>query len=235
MSDLKILFALNKIFRKIVAVFFCITAVVTLSGCMIPYHVETISEQVIGARADAGGKVYEQIVHREKQLDFIVLGLPELVRTADVRYSRYAVLTEDFERQIYAMEHFPSLAWTQVKLALPIPNSDRWIVHEENGCRMDEYDIWLAIFSVSEGKILRHRFKNVIRRFPKNSPVIFWLYIEANADMSWLRVHETDKITRINTETGEMIEESDKLPPFVPAAFDYETLKKHNKKPLLNR
>ena len=235
MSEQKNLSVSNKKFRKIISVFFCITAVVTLSGCMIPYHVENISEQVIGARADAGGKIYEQIVHREKQLDFIVLGLPELVRTADVRYSRYAVLTEDFERQIDAMEHFPSLAWTQVKLALPIPNSDRWIVHEKNRCSMDEYDICLAIFSVSEGKILRHRFKHVIRNFPKNRPVIFWLYIESNADMSWLRVHETDKITRINTETGEMIEESDKLPPFVPAAFDYETLKKHNKKPLLNR
>ena len=235
MSDQKILFALNKNFRKIFAIFFCITAVVTLSGCMIPYKVETISEQVIGARADAGGKVYEQIVHREKQLDFIVLGLPELVRSADVRYSRYAVMTEDFERQIDAMEHFPSLAWTQVKLALPIPNSDRWIIHEQNGCSMDEYDICLAIFSVSEGKILRHRFKHVIRKIPQNSPVIFWLYIEANADMSWLRVHETDKITRINTETGEMVEESDDLLPFVPAAFDYETLNKHNKEPLLNR
>ena len=208
-------------------------ACMLLSGCMIPYSTETASEKVIGARTDANGIVCEQIVNRDKKLNVLVFGLPEIVRTSYLSYSRYAVLTERTEKPIDAMEHFPSLAHTNVSVALPVPNSDIWITYEEKKCNMDDYDINLIIFSVSEGQILRHRFKRVRRFYQKDRVGIFWLNIEANADLSWLRVCETDKTTRINTATGEMVPETDDLPPFVPVAYDYKKWKKLCKEPRL--
>ena len=143
------------------------------------------------------------------------------------------LIPRNAEKPIDAMEHFPSLAHTNVSVALPVPNSDRWITCEEKKCNMNDYDINLIIFSVSEGQILRHRFKRVRRFYRKDRAGIFWLNIEANADLSWLRVYETDKTTRINTATGEMVPETDDLPPFVPVAYDYEKWKKLCKEPRL--
>ena len=47
------------------------------SGCIIvPYGYETVSQEVIGVRADSNGNVYEQIVHYDKRLNFFVIGFP---------------------------------------------------------------------------------------------------------------------------------------------------------------
>jgi hypothetical protein len=36
-----------------------------------------------------------------------------------------------------------------------------------------------------------------------------WFYIEPNADLSYLRIHETDKISIVNTSTGEVFDAAD--------------------------
>lgn len=180
------------------------------SGCciVVPYGYETVSQEVIGARADSNGKVYEKIVHYDKRLNFFVIGFPPDAKfTGSFGYSRYAAVTGDSHSSIWAMEHFPSLAWTNVKTAIPIPDSDRWITYEYDILNPDEVDVCLIIFSVKSGKILRHRFKRVKRTPPRNCKTVAW-YIEGNADLSILRVHETDRISWINTVTGEITEET---------------------------
>ena len=190
------------------------------SGCIIvPYSYETVSQEVIGARTDANGKAYEQIIHYDKKLNFFVIGFPPNGKFVDYfGYSRYAAVTKDFEKAIWAMEHFPSLAWTNVKTAVPIPNSDRWITREYKIRNENEVDLTLIIFSIKNGKILRRRFERVKRYYPRNAKTILWFYIEPNVDLSYLRIHETDKISIVNTATGEVFEAADL--PAVNQMFD---------------
>ena len=152
------------------------TAVVAMlmllgSGCIIvPYGYETVSQEVIGARADSNGKVYEKIVHYDKRLNFFVIGFPPDAKFVGYfGYSRYAAITQDSEKAIWAMEHFPSLAWTRVKRAIPIPNSDRWITYEYKILNENEVDLTLIIFSIQDGKILRQHFERVKRYYPRNA------------------------------------------------------------------
>ena len=190
------------------------------SGCIIvPYGYETVSQEVIGARNDANGKVYEQIIRYDKKLNFFVLGFsPDAKFVGYFGYSRYAAVTKDSEKAIWAMEHFPSLAWTNVKKAVPIPNSDRWITHEYKILNANEVDVCLIIFSIKDGTILRRRFERVKRYYPRNAKTILWFYIEPNVDLSYLRIHETDKISIVNTATGEVFEAADL--PAVNQMFD---------------
>ena len=190
------------------------------SGCiLVPYSYETVSQEVIGARTAANGKVYEQIIRYDKKLNFFVLGFsPDAKFVGYFGYSRYAAVTKDSEKAIWAMEHFPSLAWTNVKTAVPIPNSDRWITHEYEIRDANEVDVCLIIFSIKDGTILRRRFERVKRCYPRNAKTILWLYIEPNADLSYLRIHETDKISIVNTATGEVFEAADL--PAVNQMFD---------------
>ena len=116
------------------------------------------------------------------------------------------------------MEHFPSLARTNVKTAVPIPNSDRWITREYKIRDANEVDVCLIIFSIKDGTILRRRFERVKRYYPRNAKTILWLYIEPNADLSYLRIHETDKISIVNTATGEVFDAADL--PAVNQMFD---------------
>ena len=171
------------------------------SGCiLVPYSYETVSQEVIGARADSNGKVYEKIVHYDKRLNFFVIGFPPNGKFVDYfGYSRYSAVAEDSEKAIWAMEHFPSMAWTNVKEAIPIPDSDRWITYEYDILDSDEVDVCLIIFSIQDGKILRQHFERVKRYYPRNAKTICGFYIETNADLSTIRIHETDKISRINT------------------------------------
>ena len=180
--------------------------VLFLSGCIIvPYSYETVSQEVIGTRADSSGKVYEQIVLYDKRLNFFVVGFPPDGKFAGyLGYSRYAAITQDSEKTIWAMEHFPSMAWTNVKEAIPIPDSDRWITYEYDIINQDEADVCLIIFSIKDGKILRRHFERVKRCYPRNVKTIFGFYIETNADLSTIRIHETDKISIVNTATGEV-------------------------------
>ena len=190
------------------------------SGCiLVPYSYETVSQEVIGARADSNGKVYEKIVHYDKRLNFFVIGFPPDGKFVNYfGYSRYAAVAEDSEKAIWAMEHFPSLAWTNVKTAVPIPNSDRWITREYEIRDANEVDVCLIIFSIKDGTILRRRFERVKRYYPRNAKTILWLYIEPNVDLSYLRIHETDKISIVNTVTGEVFEAVDL--PAVNQMFD---------------
>ena len=190
------------------------------SGCiLVPYSYETVSQEVIGARTDANGKVYEQIIRYDKKLNFFVLGFSPDAKFVDYfGYSRYAAVTKDSEKAIWAMEHFPSLAWTNVKTAVPIPNSDRWITREYKIRDANEVDVCLIIFSIKDGTILRRRFERVKRYYPRNAKTILWLYIEPNADLSYLRIHETDKISIVNTSTGEVFDAADL--PAVNQMFD---------------
>ena len=180
------------------------------SGCIIvPYSYETISQEVIGARTDVNGKVYEQIIRYDKKLNFFVLGFsPDGKFVDDWKYSRYVAVTKDSEKAIWAMEHFPSLAWTNVKKAVPIPNSDRWITHEYKILDANEVDVCLIIFSIKDGTILRQRFEREKRYYPRNTKTILGFYIENNGDLSYLRIHETNKISIVNTTTGEVFEEA---------------------------
>ena len=116
------------------------------------------------------------------------------------------------------MEHFPSLARTNVKTAVPIPNSDRWITHEYKIRDANEVDVCLIIFSIKDGTILRRRFERVKRCYPRNTKTILGSYIEPNADLSYLRIHETDKISIVNTSTGEVFDAADL--PAVNQMFD---------------
>ncbi len=178
------------------------------SGCIIvPYCYETASQEVIGVRTDANGKAYEQIIHYDKKLNFFAIGFPPNGKIVDYfGYSRYVAVTKDSEKAIWSMEHFPSLAWTRVKTAIPIPNSDRWITYEYK-TKKNEVDVTLIIFSIKDGNILRQRFKRV-KRYPPRKTIIGW-YIESNVDLSYLRIHETDKISIVNTATGEVFEAAD--------------------------
>ena len=205
------------------------------NGCVIiPVGYGTKSAKVIGARADSEGNVCEQIVHYDKSLFFIAIGItPEgPIVGSDFVYSRYAAMTRKSTKAIWAMEHFPSLAATRVNSAVPIPNSDRWITEEENGCTEDEVDITLIVFSVKKGKIVRHRFEHVKRYAPRDAKTIYD-YIEGNADLSCLRVHEKDKITRVNTVTGEIVTETDDSPPFYSVAIDWNAWEKLLEQPML--
>lgn len=200
--------------RKILLVLCAIMPL--LNGCvMIPTGCDTASTETIGKRFDAEGRVCERIVHYDKKLNFVYFGLTSegLWGSSYFGYSRYAAITGNEKRDIRAMEHFPSLAWTRVKTAIPIPDSDRWITFEENECKKHEWDIYLIVFSVRDGKIVRQRFEHVKRYAPKSS-IACWCFIEGNADLGWLRVHETDKITRVNTKTGELVVETEKTPAF---------------------
>ncbi len=217
------------------------------NGCVIiPANVYTYSKEVIGARTDSEGKVCEQIVHYDKRLEFAAIGITPtgLVGKGEFGYSRYAVVTKKSTKSIWAMEHFPSLAWTRVNLAIPIPNSDRWITSEEYGLgtweqmfnsetKKDEKDICLIVFSVKKGKIIRQRFKHVIPYSPRGVKTIIPGYIEGNADRSILRVHETDRITRVNTLTGEIAVETDASPPFTSVGNDWCTYEKLLEQPIL--
>ena len=120
-----------------------------------------------------------------------------------------AAVTKDSEKAIWAMEHFPSLAWTNVKTAVPIPDSDRWITYEYKILNENGVDVCLIIFSIKDGTVLRRHFERVKRYYPRNAKTIFWLYIETNTDLSYLRIHETDKISIVNTATGEVFEAAD--------------------------
>ena len=206
-----------------------------LSGCIIvPYGYETVSQEVIGARADSNGKVYEKIVHYDKRLNFFVIGFPPDGKFVDYfGYSRYAAITQDSEKTIWAMEHFPSMAWTNVKEAIPIPDSDRWITYEYDILDSDEVDVCLIIFSIQDGKILRQHFERVKRYYPRNAKTICGFYIETNADLSAIRIHETDKISRINTTTGEITIETGDMPPFHAANIDYKKQRELCKQPVL--
>ena len=206
--------------KKIILLSISMHLALFLSGCIIvPYGYETVSQEVIGARADSNGKVYEKIVHYDKRLNFFVIGFPPDAKFVSYfGYSRYAAVAEDSEKAIWAMEHFPSLAWTRVKRAIPIPNSDRWITHEYKILNENEVDLTLIIFSIKDGKILRRHFGRVKRYYPRNVKTILWLYIEANADLSYLRIHETDKISIVNTATGDVFDAADL--PAVNQMFD---------------
>lgn len=207
-----------------------------LSSCvLIPVGWETIRTDVIGARADSSGIVCEQIVHYDKHLNFIAIGLtPEgLLVPSHFGYSRYAAITEHEKYSIWSMEHFPCLAWTSIMRATPIPNSDRWITVEHKDCTMDEIDIKLIIFSINKGKILSRRFKHVRRNPPIDAKTVIAGYIEGNADLSWLRIHETGKITRVNTCTGKIIPETEALPPFFPAEYNWKEQKRLRQQPIL--
>ena len=205
------------------------------SGCiLVPYSYETVSQEVIGARADSNGKVYEKIVHYDKRLNFFVIGFPPDAKFVGYfGYSRYAAITQDSEKAIWAMEHFPSLAWTRVKRAIPIPNSDRWITYEYKILNENEVDLTLIIFSIKDGKILRRHFERVKRYYPRNVKTICGFYIESNADLSTIRIHETDKISRINTTTGKITIETGNMPPFHAANIDYKKQRELCKQPIL--
>jgi hypothetical protein len=203
-----------------------------LNGCInIPIGCETRSTSVIGARVDSTGKVYEQIVRYDKELPCIIIDFridPLPLDFARFRYSRYATLTKNSKHAIWAMEHFPSFfgARPRVEFAIPIPDSDRWITIEKAEAKGNLWDIYLIVFSVRKGKIVRHRFRHVLRP-PTNDvkAVIWWpYYIEGDANLDWLRVHETDKITRVNTVTGKIIPETEASPPFSHTAIDWEKL-----------
>ena len=205
------------------------------SGCiLVPYSYETVSQEVIGARADSNGKVYEQILRYDKKLNCFVIGFPPDGKFVDYfGYSRYAAVAEDSEKAIWAMEHFPSLAWTRVKRAIPIPNSDRWITYEYKILNENEVDLTLIIFSIKDGKILRRHFERVKRYYPRNVKTICGFYIEPNADLSAIRIHETDRISRINTTTGEITIETGNMPPFHAANIDYKKQRELCKQPVL--
>ena len=87
--------------------------------------------------------------------------------------------------------------------------------------------------SVKKGKIIRQRFKHVIPFSPRGVKTIIPGYIEGNADRSILRVHETDKITRVNTLTGEIAVETDASPPFISVGNDWRTYEKLLEQPIL--
>ena len=205
------------------------------SGCiLVPYSYETVSQEVIGARADSNGKVYEQILRYDKKLNCFVIGFsPDAKIVEDFCYSRYAAITQDSEKTIWAMEHFPSMAWTNVKEAIPIPDSDRWITYEYDILDSDEVDVCLIIFSIQDGKILRQHFERVKRYYPRNAKTICGFYIETNADLSAIRIHETDKISRINTTTGKITIETGNMPPFHAANIDYKKQRELCKQPVL--
>ena len=227
----------GRVFRMCILAL-CMLSMLVTSGCiMIPVGCDTYSREVIGARADANGKVCEQIVHCNKRLVFIALGITPrgLVACDYFGYSRYVAMTEKSEKGIWAMEHFPSLAWTRVNFAVPIPDSDRWITTEDNSETADEQDICLVVFSVRKGKIVRHRFKHALRYLPRDAKVVIGGCIEGNADLSILRVHEKDKITRVNTVTGEIATETDDSPPFSPVEIDWKEYDAILKQPMLRQ
>ena len=221
--------------KKIILLSISMHLALFLSGCIIvPYGYETVSQEVIGARADSNGKVYEQIVNYDKKLNFFVIGFsPDAKFVGYFGYSRYAAITQDSEKTIWAMEHFPSMAWTNVKEAIPIPDSDRWITYEYDILDSDEVDVCLIIFSIQDGKILRQHFERVKRYYPRNAKTICGFYIETNADLSAIRIHETDKISRINTTTGEITIETSDMPPFHAANIDYKKQRELCKQPIL--
>ena len=196
------------------------------SGCiLVPYSYETVSQEVIGARTDANGKVFEHIIRYDKKLNFFVIGFPPNGKFVDYfGYSRYAAVTKDSEKAIWAMEHFPSLAWTNVKTAVPIPNSDRWITYEYDILDSDEVDVCLIIFSIQDGKILRQHFERVKRYYPRNAKTICGFYIETNSDLTCLTIHETDGVSQINTLDGKIIFECMNYEDFLV----YKFLKKIN-------
>ena len=226
---------MNNAVRKTIYVVTLAMFVLFGSGCiLVPYSYETVSQEVIGARTDANGKVYEQIIRYDKKLNFFVLGFsPDAKFVDDWEYSRYAAVTKDSEKAIWAMEHFPSLAWTNVKEAIPIPDSDRWITYEYDILNPDEADVCLIIFSIKDGKILRQHFERVKRYYPRNVKTICGFYIETNADLSTIRIHETDKISRINTTTGKITIETGNMPPFHAANIDYKKQRELCKQPIL--
>ena len=221
--------------KKIILLSISMHLALFCSGCiLVPYSYETVSQDVIGARADSNGKVYEQILRYDKKLNCFVIGFsPDAKIVEDFCYSRYAAITQDSEKTIWAMEHFPSMAWTNVKEAIPIPDSDRWITYEYDILDSDEVDVCLIIFSIQDGKILRQHFERVKRYYPRNAKTICGFYIETNADLSTIRIHETDKISRINTTTGEITIETGDMPPFHAANIDYKKQRELCKQPVL--
>ena len=221
--------------KKIILLSISMHLALFCSGCiLVPYSYETVSQDVIGARADSNGKVYEQILRYDKKLNCFVIGFsPDAKIVEDFCYSRYAAITQDSEKTIWAMEHFPSLAWTNVKKAIPIPDSDRWITYEYDILDSDEVDVCLIIFSIKDGKILRQHFERVKRYYPRNAKTICGFYIETNADLSTIRIHETDKISRINTTTGKITIETGDMPPFHAANIDYKKQRELCKQPIL--
>ena len=221
--------------KKIILLSISMHLVLFCSGCiLVPYSYETVSQEVIGARADSNGKVYEQILRYDKKLNCFVIGFsPDAKIVEDFCYSRYAAITQDSEKTIWAMEHFPSMAWTNVKEAIPIPDSDRWITYEYDILDSDEVDVCLIIFSIQDGKILRQHFERVKRYYPRNAKTICGFYIETNADLSAIRIHETDKISRINTTTGKITIETGDMPPFHATNIDYKKQRELCKQPIL--
>ena len=226
---------MNNAVRKTIYAAVAAMLMLFCSGCiLVPYSYETVSQEVIGARADSNGKVYEQILRYDKRLNFFVIGFPPDAKFVGYfGYSRYAAVAEDSEKAIWAMEHFPSLAWTNVKEAIPIPDSDRWITYEYDILDSDEADVCLIIFSIKDGKILRRHFERVKRYYPRNAKTICGFYIETNADLSAIRIYETDKISLINTTTGEITIETGNMPPFHAANIDYKKQRELCKQPVL--
>lgn len=176
-----------------------------LCGC-IPYGYKTVSKEVIGVRKNAGGNVCEQIVRYDKRLNFIgIIGHDGFFRPGYLCYSRYSAFVQSEEYAITALEHFPELKWTKITEALPVPNSDIWITCEDKIVDAHTVEVILTIFSIEKGKILRHKFENVKRNPPRNKRTCFGFYIEADADLTVLQLHEHDKIFRINTLSGKIV------------------------------
>ena len=173
-------------------------------GC-IPYGYETVSQKIIGERLDAGGKLIEKIVRYDKKLKFIgIIGHDGIFRPGYVCYSRYSAFADNLEYPIDALEHFPQLQWSDIKEAVPVPGSDRWITYEYKVRDINEVEVTLTIFSVKKGKIFRHKFERVKRNPPSDMKTLFGFYMESAKDLSYLAVHEIDKISRVDTLTGEI-------------------------------
>jgi hypothetical protein len=182
------------------------SALLFFCGC-IPYGYETVSKEVIGVRKNAEGKVCEKIVRYDKRLNFIgIIGHDGFFRPGYFCYSRYSAFVRNEEHAITALEYFPELKWTKITESLPVPNSDIWITCEVKIVDAHTVEVIITIFSIEKGKILRHKFENVKRNPPRNKRTLFGFHIEADADLSVLQIHEHNKILRIHTRSGKIIE-----------------------------
>ena len=191
---------INEINKIIICVLFL--SLFLFSGC-IPYGYETESQKIIGKRSDANGKICEQIVRYNKKLKFIgIIGHDGFFSPGYVWYSRYSALTGESEYTIWALEHFPQLRWSRIEEAVPIPNSDRWITCEYKIQDINEVQVTLTIFSIKKGKIFHNTFEHVMRVPPHNTKTLFGFYIEPDANLNYLTLHEADRVFQINTLTG---------------------------------
>ena len=176
-----------------------------LSGGCFPYSYETVSSDIIGMRKDNSGKICEKIIRYDKKLNFIALmGHDGFFRPGYFNYSRYSAFSENMQYPIHALETFPQLRYSCIKEAVPIPDSDLWITHEYKIRDINEVEVTLTIFSIKKGKIFRHIFERVKRTPPLNSKILFGYYIEYKENFRCLTVHETNRISQIDTLTGKI-------------------------------